>query len=54
MIGLPFLDSSANVSRIWRIFSSLSLMRVDKAVYLVILAFRTSSKHFCASPLFAK
>jgi hypothetical protein len=54
MIGLPFLDSSASVSRIWRIFSSLSFKRVDKAAYLVILAFRTSSKHFCASLLFAK
>jgi hypothetical protein len=52
--GVPFADSSAKTVRIWRIFSSFSFSRVDKAVYLVILAFRTASKHSCASRLLAK
>jgi hypothetical protein len=53
-MGFPFADSSAKASRTLRIFSSFSFSRVDKAVYLVILAFRTASKHSCASLLFAK
>jgi hypothetical protein len=53
-MGVPFKDSSAKTVRSWRIFSSFSFSRVDKAVYLVILAFRTVSKHSCASRLFAK
>jgi hypothetical protein len=53
-MGFPFADSSAKASRTWRIFSSFSFSRVDKAVYLVILAFRTASKHACASLLFVK
>ena len=53
-MGLPFADSSANFSRTLRIFSSFSFSRVDKTVYLVTLAFRTASKHPCASRLFAK
>lgn len=53
-MGVPFEDSSAKASRIWRIFSSFSFSRVDKAVYLVILACRTASKHSCASRLFEK
>ena len=53
-IGLPLADSSASFSRILRIFSSFSFSRVDKAVYLVTLAFRTASKHSCASWLFVK
>ena len=53
-MGVPFADSSAKAFRIRRIFSSFSFSRVDKAVYLVILACRTASKHSCASRLFAK
>jgi hypothetical protein len=53
-MGFPFADASAKAARIWRIFSSFSLSRVDKTVYLVTLAFRTVSKHSLASLLFAK
>jgi len=53
-MGFPFADSSAKASRTWRIFSSFSFSRVDKAVYLVILAFRTASKQLFASILVAK
>jgi len=53
-MGFPFADSSANAFRILRIFSSFSLSRVDKTVYLVTLAFRTVSKQFFASVLVAK
>jgi hypothetical protein len=53
-MGFPFADASAKASRTWRIFSSFSFSRVDKAVYLVTLAFRTAPKHSLASLLVAK
>ena len=53
-IGMPFADSSVKASRTLRIFSPFSFSRVDKVFYLVILAFRTASKHSFASRLVAK
>jgi hypothetical protein len=53
-MGFPCADSAAKALRTWRIFSSFSLSRVDKGVYLVTFAFRTVSKQSFASVLVAK